>query len=75
LYVCNPTLNKFYSRLKPRKPKPFVGLVGCPAKLLNPDVYVVGKNEEVYDAELKIKIAADIAFAAQDTIDTINFVS
>ena len=51
---CNPTLKKFYNRLKPNKAKPLVALIAVQRKLLIL-MYTLWKNEEVYDAEFEIK--------------------
>jgi len=63
---CNPTLKKFYNRLKPKKAKPLVALVAVQRKLLIL-MFTLWKNEEVYDAEFeKKKQQKHEAFAAQD---------
>ena len=51
---CNPTLKKFYNRLKPNKAKPLVALIAVQRKLLIL-MYTLWKNEEVYDAGFETK--------------------
>ncbi|PKH49923.1 hypothetical protein CXF68_04040 [Tenacibaculum sp. Bg11-29] len=51
---CNPTLKKFYNRLKPRKAKPLVALVAVQRKLLIL-IFTLWKNEENYDTEFENK--------------------
>ncbi len=51
---CNPTLKKFYNRLKPKKAKPLVALVAVQRKLLIL-MYTLWKNEQVYDAGFETK--------------------
>lgn len=63
---CNPTLKKFYMRLKPKKAKPIVALVAVQRKLLIL-MFTLWKNEEIYDAAFEIKKQQKHeALAAQD---------
>jgi transposase len=63
---CNPTLKKFYNRLKPKKAKPLVALVAVQRKLLIL-MYTLWKNEKLYDAEFETKKQQKHnTFAAQD---------
>jgi transposase len=72
---CNPTLKKFYNRLKPKKAKPLVALVAVQRKLLIL-MYTLWKNEEVYDAEFETKKQQKHeALAAQDNNLINQFVS
>ena len=64
---CNPTLGKFYRRLKPDKAKPLVALVAVQRKLLIL-MFTLWKNEENYDAEFENKKQQRLeALAAQDS--------
>lgn len=63
---CNPTLKRFYDRLRPKKAKPLVALIAVQRKLLVL-MYTLWKNEENYDAEFeKKKQQRPKTFAAQD---------
>ncbi|MFH6605190.1 IS110 family transposase [Maribacter algicola] len=63
---CNPTLKRFYNRLKPNKAKPLVALIAVQRKLLIL-MYTLWKNEEVYDAAYETKKQQKHeAIAAQD---------
>jgi len=63
---CNPTLKKFYERVKPTKAKPMIALVGVERKLLVL-MYSLWKNEIDYDAEYEQKKTARTeVLAAQD---------
>jgi transposase len=64
---CNPTLSKFYRRLKPDKAKPLVALVAVQRKLLIL-MFTLWKNQENYDAEFENKKQQRLeALAAQDS--------
>lgn len=72
---CNPTLKKFYNRLKPNKAKPLVALVAVQRKLLIL-MYTLWKNEEGYDAEFETKKQQKHkALAARDNKLIAQFVS
>lgn len=63
---CNPTLKKFYQRVKPTKVKPMIALVGVERKLLVL-MYSLWKNEIDYDPEYEQKKTARTeVLAAQD---------
>lgn len=63
---CNPTLKKFYNRLKPKKAKPLVALIAVQRKLLLL-MFTLWKNEMYYDAEYENKKQQKHeTFAAQD---------
>lgn len=63
---CNPTLKRFYNRLKPKKAKPLVALVAVQRKLLIL-MFTLWKNEKVYDQEFENKKQQKHkALAAQD---------
>ena len=63
---CNPTLRKFYQRLKPTKAKPMIALVAVERKLLVL-MYSLWKNEMDYDPEFEQKKTARTeVLAAQD---------
>tara|TARA_R110002051_G_scaffold314290_1_gene391195 strand:- start:5732 stop:6805 length:1074 start_codon:yes stop_codon:yes gene_type:complete len=51
---CNPTLKKFYNRLKSKKARPLVALIAVQRKLLIL-MYTLWKNEEVYDEAFETK--------------------
>lgn len=51
---CNPTLRKFYLRLKPNKVKPLVALIAVQRKLLIL-MFTLWKNETLYDARYEEK--------------------
>jgi transposase len=72
---CNPTLKQFYNRLKPKKAKPLVALVAVQRKLLIL-MYILWKNEEVYDAKFETKKQQKHeALAARDNKLITQFVS
>ena len=54
---CNPTLKKFYERVKPTKAKPMIALVAVERKLLVL-MYSLWKNEIDYDSEYEQKKTA-----------------
>lgn len=63
---CNPTLKKFYERVKPTKAKPMIALIAVERKLLLL-MYSVWKNEMNYDPEYEQKKTARTeVLAAQD---------
>ena len=63
---CNPTLKKFYERVKPTKAKPMIALVAVERKLLVL-MYSLWKNEINYDPEYEQKKTARTeVLAAQD---------
>ena len=63
---CNPTLKKFYMRVKPTKAKPMIALVAVERKLLVL-MYSLWKNEINYDSEYEQKKTARTeVLAAQD---------
>ena len=63
---CNPTLKKFYDRVKPTKAKPMIALVAVERKLLVL-MYSLWKNEMNYDPEYEQKKTARTeVLAAQD---------
>lgn len=63
---CNPTLKKFYERVKPTKAKPMIALVAVERKLLVL-MYSIWKNEVNYDSEYEQKKTARTeVLAAQD---------
>ncbi len=63
---CNPTLKKFYDRVKPTKAKPMIALVAVERKLLIL-MYSLWKNEINYDPEYEQKKTARTeVLAAQD---------
>lgn len=66
----NPTLKKFYDRLKPKKVKPIIALVAVQRKLLIL-MYSMWKNNEYYDSEYEVnKAARKQVLAAQDSSKT-----
>ena len=63
---CNPTLKKFYNRLKPKKAKPLVALIAVQRKLLIL-MYTLWKSEKFYDEAYETKKQQKHkALAAQD---------
>ena len=63
---CNPTLKKFYERVKPTKAKPMIALVAVERKLLIL-MYSIWKNEKDYHPKYEQKKTARTeVLAAQD---------